>query len=167
MMLRHRLVPLESFGHVQNGACSAENLHRGGPESKSVESGLLRRGKSQGSDAQRRPTKLKNKNRLISCQANPCRIQTLMTQVVRTLGPSVFGWEVLGSGVGAYNAFWGSPESYLQGVSGVVFHMIVVSIIMGIPAPGFLLAVKFSRGVKILSRAPDSLKVRTSRAPAG
>ena len=51
---------------------------------------------------------------------------------------------LLGSGVGAYNAFWGSPEPYLRGVFGLVCHMIVVSIIMGIPAPGFLLAVRLS-----------------------
>lgn len=51
---------------------------------------------------------------------------------------------LVGSGVGAYNAFWGSPEPYLKGVSGAMFHMVVVSIIVGIPAPGFFLAVKFS-----------------------
>ena len=49
-----------------------------------------------------------------------------------------------GTGVGAYNAFWGSPEAYLRGWSGLAAHMFVVGIIAGIPTLGFLLSVKLT-----------------------
>jgi hypothetical protein len=54
---------------------------------------------------------------------------------------------LLGVGASAYNAFWGSPEPYLRGWFGLGGHVFVVSIILGLPAPGFLIAVNLSRKI--------------------
>jgi hypothetical protein len=55
----------------------------------------------------------------------------------------------LGVGASAYNALWGSPEPYLRGWFGLGAHVFVVSIILGVPAAGFLIALKLSPKIAI------------------
>ena len=56
----------------------------------------------------------------------------------------LLGSLVVGAGVSAYNAFWGNPEPYLRGWSGLAAHVFVVTIVLGLPTLGFLLVVKLS-----------------------